>query len=102
MTSGAGCGPRRAAHLRMPPCGDEMETRMRVLLALLLSCLASAAHAGQPRPAEVAVLATLHKLHAEVPAYSNAVLHDSILRLAPDVLCIEVRPDRYAQRAPEA
>jgi hypothetical protein len=75
---------------------------MRILLALLLTCLVSTAQAAGPKPAEVAVLATLHKLHAEVPAYSGQVLRDSILRLAPDVLCIEVRPDRYAQRAPEA
>lgn len=48
------------------------------------------------------VLATLHTLHAQVPAYSTDVLRESILRLAPDVLCIEVRPERYAQRAQEA
>ena len=77
---------------------------MRFLLVLLLCGLLPAAQAAPPKTprAEVAVLATLHTLHAQVPAYSLQVLRDSILRLAPDVLCIEVRPDRYAQRAPEA
>lgn len=74
---------------------------MRFLLALLLSCAIPVAAAAQPGAAEVAVLATLHKLHADVPAYSGEVLQASLLRLSPDVLCIEVRPDRYAQRAPE-
>lgn len=74
---------------------------MRVLLALLLCCCPPA-FASTPAPAEVAVLVTLHRMHADVPAYSEAVLGSSIERLAPDVLCIEVRPDRYAQRAPEA
>ena len=76
---------------------------MRWWLVLLLSCLAPVAGAAQASPpAEVAVLATLHRMHAEVPGYSNEVLARSIRRLAPDLLCIEVRPDRYAQRAAEA
>lgn len=75
---------------------------MRHLFALLLSCCLPLAHAGEPAPAEVAVLATLHRMHAQVPAYDDAALKRSIERLAPDVLCIEVRPDRYAARAPES
>ena len=75
---------------------------MRRLLALLLSCCLPLAHAGERLPAEVAVLATLHRMHAEVPAYDNAALKRSIERLAPDVLCIEVSPARYAARGPEA
>src|SRR5690606_29799638 len=50
---------------------------------------------------EVAVLSTLHAMHGEVPAYSQDVLAASVRRLAPDALCIEVRPDRFAARAPE-
>lgn len=75
---------------------------MRRLLVLLLSCCLPLAHAGERPSAEVAVLATLHKLHAEVPAYDDAALKHSIERLAPDVLCIEVSPARYAARGPEA
>lgn len=75
---------------------------MRRLLVLLLSCCLPLAHAGERPSAEVAVLATLHKLHAEVPAYDDAALKRSIERLAPDVLCIEVSPARYAARGPEA
>lgn len=75
---------------------------MRLLLALLLSFCLPLAHAAAPATAEVAVLVSLHQLHGEVPAYSESVLGQSIERLEPDVLCIEVRPDRYARRAPEA
>lgn len=72
------------------------------LIALMLSCcMPLAAAQGDPPPAEVVVLATLHTMHADVPAYSEQVLADSIVRLAPDVLCLEVRPDRYAAKAPE-
>ncbi len=75
---------------------------LRCLPALLLSCLIPVALAAPPKPAEVAVLSTLHTLHDDVPAYSRSALRESILRLRPDVLCIEVRADRYAQRAKEA
>lgn len=75
---------------------------MHRLFVLLLCCCPTLAHVGGRPPAEVAVLATLHKLHAEVPAYDDAALKRSIERLAPDVLCIEVSPARYAARGPEA
>lgn len=74
---------------------------MRRLLALLLSCCLPLAQASRPAPADVAVLVTLHQMHAQVPAYPQAALAQAIERLAPDVLCIEVRPDHYAARAPE-
>lgn len=75
---------------------------MRILLvALLLSWCMPVVAAESPAQADVVVVATLHTMHAEVPAYSEQVLGDSIVRLAPDVLCLEVRPDRYATRAPE-
>lgn len=74
---------------------------MRRLLVLLLSCCLPVAQAARPAPADIAVLVTLHQLHAEVPAYSQAALAAAIERLAPDALCIEVRPDHYAARAPE-
>ena len=65
---------------------------------LLLGLAGSAAAAG---PAEVVVLSTLHKLHAEVPAYDNAAFGAAIVALKPDVLCIEVGPEAYAARKPE-
>ncbi len=75
---------------------------MRFLLGVLLSGMMLAANAAPREPAEVAVLAALHRMHAEVPAYPASALEAAILRLQPDVLCIEVRPDRFAGRAPEA
>ncbi len=74
---------------------------MRLLLAVLLWGMSCVGQAGEPAPAEVAVLSTLHRMHAQVPAYDAAALEASLLRLDPAVLCIEVRPDRYAQRAAE-
>jgi len=77
---------------------------MRYLLAWLLVCAQSAvAAAPEPeaataQPAQVAVLATLHGMHAEVPGYADAELKTSILRLAPDVLCIEMSAQDHAQR----
>jgi len=71
-----------------------------LLLAALLPL--SVLKAAAATPAEVAVLATLHRMHDQVPAYSGPVLAQSIARLDPQVLCIEVHPDRYAQRAPES
>jgi len=75
---------------------------MRFLLGVLLSGVMLAAQAAPREPAEVAVLAALHRMHAEVPAYPASALEAAILRLDPAVLCIEVRPDRFAQRAQEA
>lgn len=68
------------------------------LLALGMMALAAVASAA---PAEVAVLSTLHRLHATVPAYDNAALAAAIERLAPDVLCLEVGPEAWAARRPE-
>jgi hypothetical protein len=76
---------------------------MRALvLAALLPLFACNAAAAGPAPAEVAVLATLHRMHAQVPAYPGPVLAESVRRLAPQVLCIEVHPGKYRQRAPES
>lgn len=73
---------------------------MNRLLLLLLCCLPLLAAARTPLT-EVVVLSTLHAMHDEVPAYSQETLAASVRRLAPDALCIEVRPDRFATRAPE-
>lgn len=73
---------------------------MKWLLPLLLCCLPLLAGA-RATATEVAVLSTLHAMHDEVPAYSQAALAASVRKLAPDVLCIEVTPDRFATRAPE-
>lgn len=70
----------------------------RWLLGLALLGQAMVAGAAPP---EVAVLSTLHKLHAEVPAYDNAALAAALVRLQPDVLCIEVGPEAWAARRPE-
>ncbi|MEM1033150.1 MAG: hypothetical protein AAGN82_22590 [Myxococcota bacterium] len=42
------------------------------------------------QPTEVAVLATLHGLHREVPGYDFDALERAILALEPDVLCMEL------------
>lgn len=60
-----------------------------------------AGHASARAPAEVTVLSTLHRLHAEVPAYDNAALARAIEKLTPDVLCIEIGPEAWAARKPE-
>ena len=73
---------------------------MNRLLLVLLCCLPLLAATRTP-VTEVAVLSTLHSMHAQVPAYSQEALAASVRKLAPDVLCIEVRPDRFAARAPE-
>ena len=75
-------------------------TLLRHVLLLLACLLAFPAQAGG-RPAQVAVLSTLHQLHEEVPGYSFADLSRAIERLAPDVLCVEVTAERLAARAPE-
>jgi truncated hemoglobin YjbI len=75
------------------------------LWAVLLSMMlmpAGAMAAPAQAPAQVVVLAALHRMHEQVPAYSGQVLSASIQRLAPDVLCLEVTPDRLQARAPEA
>ncbi len=73
---------------------------MNRLLFLLLCCLPLLAVARTPAT-EVVVLSTLHAMHDEVPAYSQAALAASVRKLAPDALCIEVTSDRFAARAPE-
>ncbi len=52
-------------------------------------------------PARVIVLATLHGLHAQVPAYDFDTLGHVIEGLKPDVLCLEVRPRDLDVRGPE-
>lgn len=56
---------------------------------------------AKSRPADVVVLATLHQMHAQVPGYSFDRLRQVIEQLHPDVLCLEVRADKLAARAPE-
>ena len=59
------------------------------------------AEGADSRPAEVVVLSTLHQMHAQVPGYSFDRLREVIEQLHPDVLCLEVRADKLAARAPE-
>lgn len=68
---------------------------------LVLACLLAAPAHPTAKPAQVIVLATLHQMHDEVPAYSFQQLSDVIERLAPDVLCIEVRAEDLAARSPQ-
>lgn len=67
---------------------------------LVTTLLLAAAGAAAP-PTEVAVLSTLHGLHAEVPGYGDAALADAIRGLSPDVLCLEVSPEALAERRAE-
>ncbi|MBU6247347.1 MAG: hypothetical protein KGN77_06285 [Xanthomonadaceae bacterium] len=75
-----------------------------IAACLLLPASAGVLHARDdvPRPAEVVVLSTLHRMHAEVSGYAFERLGEVIRQLHPDVLCLEVRADRLAARAPEA
>ncbi|HEX5306422.1 MAG TPA: hypothetical protein VFW82_10090 [Dyella sp.] len=73
------------------------------LCAFLLAAASSVcAVETTPRPADVVVLSTLHGMHAQVPGYSFDRLAKIIEQLHPDVLCLEVRADKLAARAPEA
>lgn len=77
-----------------------MFNAMRHALMVIACLLAAPAHAVT-KPAQVIVLATLHQMHDEVLAYSFQDLSDVIERLAPDVLCIEVRAEDLAARSPQ-
>lgn len=74
---------------------------LRVLASALVLAMALPAAAKAP-PAQVAVLATLHQLHATSPAYSFEALGRAIERLQPDVLCVELQPDDLQRRPAEA
>ena len=75
---------------------------LSTVCAVLLGFSSVAGATGaKPRPAEVVVLATLHQMHAQVPGYSFDRLRQVIEQLHPDVLCLEVRADKLAARAPE-
>ncbi len=74
-----------------------MFRRFLLVLAMALPVLAAA----KVPPAEVAVLATLHQLHATTPAYSFETLGQVIERLQPEVLCVELQPDDLQRRPAE-
>ncbi|MBT2144833.1 MULTISPECIES: hypothetical protein [unclassified Rhodanobacter] len=73
----------------------------RRFLLVLVMALPALVTAKTP-PAQVAVLATLHQLHATTPAYSFETLGQAIERLRPDVLCVELQPADLQQRPAEA
>lgn len=75
---------------------------MSLFPTLLLFAAAAAAAPAHSAPTEVAVLSTLHGLHAEVAGYGDAELEQAIRLLAPDVLCLEVSPEALAERRDEA
>ncbi len=72
----------------------------RLLWVLLMSAPAWAS--ARPAPAQVVVLATLHRMHETVPAYSYARLGQLIEQLKPDVLCVEVQPGDLVARPEES
>ncbi|NZA26550.1 hypothetical protein H0E84_09140 [Luteimonas sp. SJ-92] len=91
--------PARAVATRI---GREQGRPTMWLRWMVAGLLGVSAWAGAQEPAtEVAVLSTLHRMHGDVPGYGLDVLAGDLEALAPDVLCIEVRPDRLAERAPE-
>lgn len=74
----------------------------RILLVLALApAMALPLRATTIPPTQVAVLATLHQLHATTPAYSFEALGRAIERLQPDVLCVELQPDDLQRRPAE-
>lgn len=75
-----------------------MSRCMSVLLVLAGLC--APAYAAKA-PARVVVLATLHAMHAEVPAYGFDRLGSIIEALEPDVLCLEVQPRDLQVHGPE-
>lgn len=78
-----------------------MFRRILLVLALAPAMLLPVRAATAP-PAQVAVLATLHQLHATTPGYSFEALGQIIERLQPDVLCVELQPDDLQRRPAEA
>lgn len=69
-------------------------SRFLLILALAVSPLSTTA-------AEVAVLATLHQVHADTPAYGLDQLREAIISLQPDILCMEVDPADLRERPEE-
>jgi hypothetical protein len=81
-----------------------MRTRRRAAAALVLLGLAAPARAAaQAAPAgaraEVVVLATLYRRHAETPAYGHDTLRALIERAAPDVVVLDVSPRELRERS---
>lgn len=74
---------------------------MRGWILLIFWLALPAVLKAQTAPATVVVLATLHRMHADVPAYDNRTLGRAIEHLRPDVLCVELQPDDLATRPPE-
>lgn len=72
-----------------------LERLFLLCLAVLMPCVAQAASA------RVFVLATLHSMHEKVPGYGYEALGRAIESLAPDVLCLEIRPKDLEKRGPE-
>ncbi len=64
------------------------------MLCLFASCAASAT----PEP-DVFVIGSLHELHASEPAFPYETLRQLLLRIEPEVLVLEVRPDELEQRS---
>lgn len=79
-----------------------MLRRILLVLALVWATALPAWAAAKPPLAQVAVLATLHQLHATTPGYSFDALGHAIEQLRPDVLCVELQPYDLQRRPAEA
>lgn len=87
----------RTAHLHLGVFTAPMLRRVLLVLAMALPAWAAA----KIPPTQVAVIATLHQLHATTPAYSFEALGRAIEQLQPDVLCVELQPDDLKLRPAE-
>ncbi|MDW2982354.1 MAG: hypothetical protein WBG81_04575 [Rhodanobacter sp.] len=79
-----------------------MSRRILLVLAMALAMALPALAATKAPPAQVAVLVTLHQLHATTPGYSFEALGRAVEQLQPDVLCVELQPDDLQRRPEEA
>ncbi len=65
------------------------------LLSLLSGCGILAGRASKPMRNEVFVLGTLHEEHLSDPLYDLGRLRDLLRQLDPDLVLVEIPPDRY-------
>ena len=66
--------------------------RAVAMLAATVILASTVLIAAAPRPSQVIVLCTLHRMHEEVSGYSYGVLNSAIKDLHPDVLLLELTP----------
>src|SRR5690606_23879448 len=69
------------------------------LFALAAGISATPAAAQQATPAEVFVVSTLYRRHAEVPAYGHDSLRAIIERIRPTAVVLDVSPRELREQA---